>query len=175
MKMVKKCIIALAVVALMVTVVHADSPSIKKDGGWPSQYIAQTICKFDVLMEVGFYVQLKDCGDRELILKQEPCADIGKGDGDFPCYRGCEDIQVRANFKAVFGATLDKEGSILDKTSLYWANGKDQIDGSLGGDAWETLTICLDAWKAQLWHGNVPANSKPKVGEITINVKPPDS
>ena len=40
MKMVKKSIFALAVVALLVSVVHADDPSIKRDGDWPWTYKA---------------------------------------------------------------------------------------------------------------------------------------
>ena len=178
--MVKKCIIALAVVALMVTVVKADSPSIKKDGDWPWTYSKIDICKFNVYMEVGHYVQLKECHDRELVLEQVSCTDskedggLGKGEGDFPCYTGCEDIQVRANFPAIFGASLSKTGSILKETSLYWKDGDNTIDGSGGGDAWETLTICLDAWQARIWQAGT-ANSKTKVGEITISVKPPDT
>jgi hypothetical protein len=180
MKMVKKCIIALAVVALMVTVAKADDPAIKKDGDWPWTYSKIDICKFDVLMEVGHYVQLKECHKRELILEQVSCTDsvedggLGKSEGDFPCYKGCEDITVRANFPAVFGASLDKVGGILDKTSLYWKDGVNTINGSGSGDAWETLTVCLDAWKAKIWQAGT-ANSKTKVGEIRINVKPPDS
>jgi hypothetical protein len=179
MKMVKKCIIALAVVALLVTVVRADDPSIKKDGDWPWEYKKLDLCKFDVFMEIGHYVQLKECHKRELVLEQVPCAldkpeGLGKSDGDFPCYTGCEDIQVRANFPAIFGASLTKVGGILDKTALYWKDDIHTINGSGSGDAWETLTICMDAWKAAIWRAGA-ANSKTKVGEITINVKPPDS
>jgi hypothetical protein len=175
MKMVKKCMIALAVVALMVTVVCADDPSIKKDGDWPWTYKALDLCKFPVYMDVGHYVQLKECHKRELILKQLPCEGdkpdgLGKSAGDFPCYTGCEEIEVRANFPAIFGASLGNKSSILDKTDLYWKDGINQISP---GD-YQKLTICLDAWKAVLWKSASP-DSKLKVGEITINVKPPDT
>jgi hypothetical protein len=181
MKMVKKCIIALAVVALMVTFAKADDPIIKKDvDQWPWEYKAIDICKFDVLMEVGHYVQLKECHKRELIVQQVSCTDskedggLGKGEGDFPCFTGCEDIQVRANFPAVFGASLGAKHSVIDKSDLYWKDGNNTINGSGSGDAWETLTICLDLWKVKMWQAGV-ANTKMKIGEITINVKPPDS
>jgi hypothetical protein len=178
MKMVKKSIFALAVAALMISTVQAGDPVIKKDGDWPWSYQPIDLCKFPVYMDVGHYVQLKECNKRELILVQVPCdldkpEGLGKTEGDFPCYTGCEEIEVRANFPAIFGATLTKTGSILDQTELYWMDGKNSIDGSLGGEAWEKLTICLDAWKARIWQAG-QANAKTKVGEITINVKPPD-
>jgi hypothetical protein len=171
MKMVKKSIFALAVVALLVTVVHADDPTIKRDGDWPWTYKAIDLCKFPVYMDVGHYVQLKECHKRELKLKQVDCDSIGKGGGDFPCYSGCEEIEVKANFPAIFGAKLSKIGGILKDTSVYWTGDDNQIDGSTGG--WEKLEVCIDAWKAEIWRASEP-DDKLKVGELTINVKPPD-
>jgi len=169
--MVKKSIIALAVVALMVTVVQAGDPSIKKDGDWPWTYKAIDLCTMPVYMNVGHYVQLLECHKREIKLVQVDCGDIGKGGGDFPCYTDCEEIKVRANFPAIFGASLSKIGGILDKTAIYWKDDINQISGSTGD--WEKLTVCLDAWKAQVWKAASP-DTKLKVGELTINVKPPD-
>ena len=176
--MVKKCMIALAVVALMVTAVQAATPeeqpdnTIKRDGDWPWTYKAIDLCKMPVYMDVGHYVQLKECHKREIRLKQVDCDSIGKVLGDFPCYTDCEDIEVRANFPAIFGASLAKEGGILDKTSVYWKDDINQISGSTGG--WEKLTVCMDAWKAQIWKASKPQD-KVKVGVLTINVKPPDT
>jgi hypothetical protein len=172
MKMVKKCMIALAVVALMVTVVRAGDPVIKRDGDWPWTYKAIDLCKMPVYMNVGHYVQLKECHKREIKLQQVDCSSIGKGGGDFPCYTDCEDIEVRANFPAIFGAKLSKIGGILKDTSVYWKDDINQISGSTGG--WEKLTVCMDAWKAEIWKAAEP-DDKLKVGEITINVKPPDT
>jgi hypothetical protein len=171
MKMVKKCIIALAVVALMVTVVRAGDPVIKRDGDWPWTYKALDLCKFPVYMDVGHFVQLKECHKREIVLKQVDCESIGKGGGDFPCYTDCEDIEVRANFPAIFGASLSKIGGILTDTSVYWKDDINQISGSAD---YEKLTVCMDAWKAEIWKAASPSD-KLKVGEITINVKPPDT
>ncbi len=169
--MVKKCISALAVVALLITVVQAGDPAIKKDGDWPWTYKAIDLCKMPVWMDVGHYVQLKECHKRELKLVQVDCISIGKETGDFTCYSGCEEIEVRANFPAIFGGKLSKIGPILDKTSVYWKDDINQISGSTG--AWEKLTVCIDAWKAQIWKATSP-DDKTKVGELTINVKPPD-
>jgi hypothetical protein len=172
MKMVKKCIIALAFAALLVTTVQAADPAIKRDGDWPWTYKAIDLCKMPVYMDVGHYVQLKECNKRELKLKQVDCESIGKGGGDFPCYTDCEEIQVRANFPAIFGASLSKIGPILKDTKVYWKDDVNQISGSTGD--WEKLTVCMDAWKAEIWKAATP-NDKEKVGELTINVKPPDT
>ena len=169
--MLKRSIIALAIAALMIGSVKAGDPAIKKDGDWPWEYKALDLCKFPVYMDVGHYVQLKECHKRELILKQVTCTDISKEDGDFPCYTGCEEIEVRANFPAIFGASLAKTGPVLKDTSLYWKDGINQINGSAGD--WEKLTICLDAWKAEIWRAAEPTPNA-MVGEITINVKPPE-
>ena len=166
--MVKKCMIALAVVALMVTVVQAADPSIKRDGDWPWTYKAINLCTMPVYMDVGHYVQLKECHKRELKVSQIDCPS-GR---EFPCYSGCEEFEVRANFPAIFGASLSKIGDILKDTSVYWKDGINQISGSTGG--YEKLTVCLDAWKAEIWRAAEPSD-KLKVGELTINVKPPDT
>lgn len=173
--MVKKCIIALAVAALIVTTAQAGAPapdgSIKKDGDWPWEYKAIDLCTIPVYMDVGHYVQLKECHKREIKLVQVACSSIGRDSGDFPCYSDCEDIEVRANFPAIFGASLSKIGLILQDTSVYWKDDHNQISGSTGD--WEKLTICLDAWNAEIWRAAEPAENA-LVGEITINVKPPD-
>jgi hypothetical protein len=176
MKMLKKCIIALAVATLMATtVVQAGAPapsgSIKRDGDWPWTYKAIDLCTMPVYMDVGHYVQLKECHKREIKLVQVECDTIGRDSGDFPCYSDCEDIEVRSNFPAIFGASLTKIGPILQDTSLYWKDDLNQITGSTG--TWEKLTICLDAWNAEIWRAAEPAENA-IVGELTINVKPPD-
>jgi hypothetical protein len=170
--MLKRSIIALAIAALIAGSVQAGDPVIKRDGDWPWTYKAMDLCKFPVFMDVGHYVQLKECHKRELKLQQVDCESIGKDNGDFPCYSDCEDIEVKANFPAIFGANLTKIGPILKDTKVYWKGDDNQISGSTGD--WEKLTVCLDAWKAEIWRAAEPTPNA-KVGEITITVKPPDS
>jgi hypothetical protein len=182
MKMVKKCIIALAVVTLLVTVVNAQEyeTKIKHDKNqWPWEYKKLNLCKMPVYMQVGHYVQIKDCGDYELIVEQIPCEGerpegIGKGSGDFPCFTGCEEIKVRANFPAILGASLENKASLIDKSSLFWKDDKKVLIGGGSGDAWETFHICLDLWKVKMWQAGA-YNSKLKIADVVINVKPPES
>jgi hypothetical protein len=168
MKMVKKSIFALAVVALMVTAVQATDPSIKKDGDWPWTYKAITLCTMPVYMDVGHYVQMKECNKRELIVKQVDCT----GGREFPCYSGCEEFEVRANFPAIFGGDLKNLSGMIDGKSVWWKDDNNQINGSTGG--WEKLEVCVDFWKVQLWEAN-GRNDKTKVADLAITVKPPDT
>ena len=172
MKMVKKCIIALAFAALLATTVQAADPAIKRDGDWPFTFKAIDLCKFPVYMDVGHFVQLKECNKRELKLKQVDCESIGKGSGDFPCYDGCEEFQVRANFPAIFGGNLSNKHAVIDKIEVYWKDDINQISGSTGD--YEKLTVCVKAWKTQIWKASSP-DDKLKVADLTITVKPPDT
>jgi len=128
------------------------------------------LCKFPVSMEVGYFATIKECNKREIKLEQVDCRSIGR-DGDFPCYKGSDVIEVRANFPAIFNATIDKSGGdedILKEVNLYWENGVNTIQGGTG---WEELKLCLDAWGVEIWKSPV---GTVKVGEITIGVKPLD-
>ena len=149
----------------------------KTKEGWKKnedgcKYKPIDLCKFSVNMDVGHYVELKECNKRKIELKQVQCEEIGQANDKFPCYKGSDVIQVRANFPAIFNATIDKSSGdeeILEDVNLYWENGVNTIQGCTGG--WEELTLCLEAWGVDLWKFNV---GTVKVGEITIGVKPPD-
>ena len=97
--MIKKCLIAIAVVAMLATTVQAISVpdgSIKFDPqtdptGWPwtrtTVYDKYEICKIDVKLEVGYFVQIDDCGDIDALkLKQVNCDVIGQSSSKFPCH-----------------------------------------------------------------------------------------
>jgi hypothetical protein len=130
------------------------------------------ICKFPVSMEVGHFVQFSDCGKSKIELKQVACSEIGQAGNKFPCYEGCVTIKVRANYPAIFSASLNKSGGdedMLKEMNLYWENGVNTIQGGTG---WEELKLYLEAWDVEIWKftaGTV------KAGEITIKVKPKDT
>lgn len=169
MKMVKKCLIAIAVVALLATTVQGANP-MKFEGTWPWTKIYEPvgICTLPVYLEVGHYVQIKDCGDLEMKLVQVDCGEIDKGGDDFPCYAGCVSFDARANFLATFGANFNgSDVNIITDKNLSWPNG-DTI-GPDGG--WENLKLCMKAWKVALW-GSGQTSGTVKVGTITITVKP---
>jgi hypothetical protein len=179
MKMVKRMLIAIAVLAFVATSVQAlDYPSddpnytgpdatIKRDDSWPTEYIALELCDIPVLMDVGMYVQVKECDKRKIVLKQVTCTSIGKGKDDFPCYEGCDsDVEVRANFAAVLSTKLTKaEGSPIKDWEA-------SIDDPLipGDGVYKKVTVCVKAWKTEIW--NAGPGDEVKVGTVTLMVKP---
>ena len=150
----------------------------EKEGDWPCykgeepQYKPIEICKFPLSMEVGHYIQLKECRKRKITLVQVDCGSIGRGSGDFPCYKGSDVIEVRANFPAIFSASIEKNDGgedMLKEVNLYWENGVNTIQGN---GEWEELKLCLEAWKVKIWKSAVVGTVD--IGEITIDVRPPN-
>jgi len=175
--------IAIAVVALAATSTWAQTlgpvphtggginPAIKVNLetlniGWPFEFKALDLCSIPVYMNVGFFVQVENCVNKKIELKQVACADIGRNDKDWPCYLDCEDIRVRSNFEVRLGTKLKKEGSVIDKWEAYY-DGTDIINPL--GD-FETVTVCVRAWNAQLFL-QAPG-SQVRVGTLVITVKP---
>ena len=137
------------------------------------EYEPIDICKFPVSMEVGHFVQFRDCGKSKIELKQVACSEIGQAGDKFPCYEGCVTIKVRANFPAILNASLNKSGGdedMLKEMNLYWENGVNTIQGDTGD--WEEFKLYLEAWDVEIWKFTV---GTVKAGEITINVKPKDT
>jgi hypothetical protein len=179
MKMVKRMLIAIAVVALVATSAPAldvhdigspsneGSPKIKQDDSWPTEYIALAICEIPVLMDVGMYVQIKDCHKiDEIKLVQVKCDSIGQE--DFPCYSDCTKFKVRANFAAQMGTKLTKaDPSPIKDWKAYY---KDDNSTVPGDGEYHELEVCVDAWKTEIWTAS-PGDEVP-VGTLTITVKP---
>jgi hypothetical protein len=167
MKMVKRSLIAIAVLALLATTVQAADPNLKYDDHWPYEYIAIDICVMPVYMDVGMYVQLKECEKKKIELKQVDCAEIGKGSGDYPCYLDCEEFEIRANFEVKLGTKLTKDASTTIKE---WSANYDGDDTVPGDGNYYKRKVCVKAWKTEIWKA-APGDKVP-VGSLTITVKP---
>ena len=180
--MLKRTLIVIAVVALMATSAQALGPdphtgtwdkgqSIKvniqeMDIGWPFEYKALDLCVIPVYMHVGYFVQVFECHKRKIKLVQVECGDIGKGSGDWPCYKDCEDVQVRSNFEIKLGLKKEKVGSIIDQWTAYF-DGDSVVTPS---ESWQTVTVCVNAWKARLL--KTTPGTEIEVGKVILTVKP---
>jgi len=163
--MVKRMLIAIAVVALVATSVQAldysDNGKIKKDAGWPTEYVAVDLCTMPVVMDVGMYVQVFECENRIIKLVQVTCPE-GQA---FPCYSDCEDVEVRANFAAVFGLKLS-DPSISTNWNAYFDG-----DNTIPGDGiYHKITVCVDAWETEIWTAG--PGDEVSIGTLTLTVKP---
>jgi hypothetical protein len=182
LKMVKRTLIVIAVVALMATSAQALGPephtgtwdkqsSIKvnieeMDIGWPFEYKALDLCVIPVYMHVGYFVQVFECHKRKIKLVQVNCEDIGRKTSEWPCYSDCEDVKVRSNFEIKLGLKKEKVGSIIDQWKAYF-KGDDVVAPS---ESWKTVTVCVDAWKARLLKAT--PDTEVEVGKVILTVKP---
>ena len=178
--MIKRTLIAIAVVALLATSAHAaldihylpygDHHAVKVDGSenvrWPYEYKSLVVCNIPIKMHVGMYVQVQDCKKKKIILKQVNCSDIGKGDGDYPCYLGCVEFNVRANFDVKMGASLHKDGDTINEWSAYY-DGGDVVAGD--GD-YHGVKLCVKAWKTSIY--KAAPGDEVHVGSVDVTVKP---
>jgi hypothetical protein len=114
----------------------------------------------------GSFVQVEGCNERKIKLVQVECGDIGKGIGDFPCYKDCERIKIRANFEVKLGLKKEKIGDVIKYWQAYFS--RDAIVDASGN--WNEIVICVEAWKAKLYEN--ARGTQAKVGEVTISVKP---
>lgn len=189
----KRTLIAIAVVALLATSVngaitqwdflnHGDTTAVKVDGKeskefrWPYQIIYQelTVCNIPIKMKVGMFVQVKDCKKKKIVLEQVSCTDLdqvtggkvgNKNASDYPCYWGCVDFDVRANFPVQLGLKLNKGDMIPDSTAYYDGDNTVPDDGN-----WKNIKVCVAAWKAQIYKAK-PGDDV-SVGSVDITVKP---
>jgi len=190
-EMLKRTLIAVAVVALLAASAQAYGPEaetgkqgdhqgfkihpIEMDIFWPFvEYQAIDLCAIPIKMEVGIFVQVFECHKRKITLKQVDCGDIGKNpNADWPCYKGCDDVKIRANFDVKIGTRrVNDRTDILDnnKFSTY-VEGGNTVDAGAG---WTTITVCAKAWRAKLYNLTVvgTAGEKITVGSLIVTVKP---
>lgn len=181
----KRTLIAIAVVALLATSVNAaiedpyyfsagDFHAVKVDGKdtptfrWPYtvSYNALTICNIPIKMKVGMFVQINKCKDKKILLEQVNCADIGQGADKYPCYLGCVNFDVRANFPVKLGSSLHKEGDIIGDWSAYYDGG----DTVPGDGEWHPIKLCVKAWSTKLYKAQ--PGDEVSVGNVDVTVKP---
>jgi hypothetical protein len=198
MKMVKRTLIAMTVIALLATVSWADwveDPFTDYNLGWPNggnytavkvegkdtyekdflwpyeisiSYKPLIICNIPVTMEVGMYVQIDKCKDLKLALAQDDCGELGIAADKYPCYWGCVDFKVRSNFDVMLGAEFHQDGDILAE-----ANTEVYYDSGnpvTGDGDYHDVKLCMKAWSAAIYKAT-PGETI-GVGNIDITVKP---
>jgi hypothetical protein len=174
--MVKKSIIAIALMSMLATVSFAQSTQVpgqfKIDGKWPVTcvYTPIEICRIPVVLEVGMFIEIENCSTKKIVLKQVSCP----SGQSFPCYKGCVEIKVRANFEAQLGLKLYKVGSVITNWKAYFT-----IDGGVtqastwivtGDGNWNTVSVCVEAWDANIYAA--APGTQVAVGEVGVTAMP---
>ncbi len=171
--MVKKSIIAIALLAMLTSVSFAQlntpdpniTSGIKFDSGkWPvtCTYTPIQVCEVPVYIQIGMFIKIANCGNG-IVMKEIACP-AGK---DFPCYHGCITLQVYNNFCVILKEKFTSTSSVLvDGSKLfpskpgtgykaYFTNGegdaKDTITVPCKTDNYNGVELCVDATGANIW------------------------
>ena len=152
----KKALFAVAAVALLA--VAAQAGEIKYHE-WPCTPTPQEITTIPVVMDVGYWVRIKDQDKLKITLSQDAIHD----------YSGCTNANVETNSCLTFSCSISKvsvNGSVVVPGDYSCSVSPANIDAPGG-----TLTVCAKIAKADL--SKVPGGSKGvHVANVTVKVVP---
>jgi len=149
----KKTLVAMAVVALLAVGVQAGEI---KTHDWPCSFVSLEITSIPVVMDIGYYVRIKDQDKLKIKLVQDE-ADIHK-------FKGCVDMVVESNFNLVLSASISKTGAIDGDYSV-------SLDPSSANKGSTTVKVCATLTKANLT-GQEAGTKDVQVATVKIKVKP---
>jgi len=149
--MVKKSLFAVAAVALLAVAAQAGEIKIHE---WPCEFIFQEVAQIPVVMDVGFWVKIKDQDKLKIKLSQKSIHE----------YEGCTDINVECNFNITMSCSISATGAV---PGSYSCSINPASLSAPGG----TATVCAKLKDADL--SKTPGGSKGvHVATVTIKVKP---
>ena len=152
----KKVLFAVATVALLA--VAAQAGEIKYHE-WPSTPTPQEITTIPVVMDVGYWVLIKDQDKLKIELKQDAIHD----------YSGCTNVVVQTNSDLTFSCSISKisqDGSVVVPGDYSCSVSPANLDAPGG-----TLAVCAKIAKADL--SKVPGGTKGvHVANVTVKVVP---
>lgn len=152
--MLKKSLFVVAAVTLLAVAAQAGEIKIHN---WPTSYIPQEVTEIPVLMDVGYWVSIKDQDKLKIKLQQKNIHE----------YEGCTDIKVSCNFELTLSTSI----------SPVKVDGNNVIDGKysssvspadLGVGLEQTATVCAKILEANL--STVTGGTK-DVHVATVKVK----
>lgn len=152
----KKQLFAVAAVVLMAVVAQAGEIKYHE---WPCAPIAQEITTIPVVMDVGFWVRIKDQGDLRIKLSQD----------SIHTYSGCTTAVVETNSCLTFSCSISRvtiDGSAVVPGDYSCSVSPANIDAPGG-----SLTVCARIANADL--SRVPGGTKNvHVANVTVRVVP---
>lgn len=121
---------------------------------WPTQFIPQEVTTIPVVMDVGFFIRIKDQDKLKIKLLQKAISE----------YEGCTDMVVEANFNMTLTCSIAGTGAIAGDYSCTVAPANLDAPGG-------TVTVCAKLKDANLT--TVPGGTKNvHVATVTIKVIP---
>jgi hypothetical protein len=152
----KKALFVVAAAALLA--ISAQAGEIKFHE-WPVAPIPQEIATIPVVMDVGYWVKIKDQDKLKIVLKQD----------DIHTYSGCVDATVETNTALTFSSSIAKVKK--DGTDVVPGDYSSTVSPADIEAPGGKLTICAKLTKADL--SKVPGGTKNvHVASVTIKVIP---
>jgi hypothetical protein len=151
--MLKRALVAVTMAALLTVGVQAGEI---KTHNWPTTFVALEITSIPVVMDIGYYIRIKDQDKLRIKLVQDEL-DIHK-------FTGCVDMVVESNFNLVLSATISKTGAIAGDYSVSLDPGTAQAGST-------TVKVCATLMNAVLT-GQLAGTKDVQVATVKIKVKP---
>jgi hypothetical protein len=149
----KKTLVAMAVVALLAVGVNAGEI---KTHDWPCQFVSLEITSIPVVMDIGYYIRIKDQDKLKIKLVQDE-QDIHK-------FKGCVTMVVESNFNAVLSASISKTGAVDGDYSV-------SLSTSAANKGSTNVEVCATLTKAALQMQDAGSRDV-LVANVKIKVKP---
>jgi hypothetical protein len=150
----KKVLFAVAAVALLAVTAGAGEIKIHE---WPCQFVPQEVTTIPVVMDVGYWIKVKDQDKLRIKLTQKT----------IHSYEGCVDVVIETNTNITVSAKITSTGAVPGDYSVKVNGGGSAPVDAPGG----TVTICAYLEKADL--SKTPGGSKDvHVATVSVRVVP---
>ena len=152
--MLKKSLFVVAAVAMLAATAHAGE---FKTHSWPTTYVPQEVTDIPVVMDVGYWVAIKDQDSLKIKLEQES---VHK-------YSGCATMTIECNFDLTLSCSIAAVADAKVTGSLGVNITSDPNIYAPGGQA----TVCASLSNAVLT-GSTGGTTNVPVATVTIKVVP---
>ena len=150
--MLKKSLFAVAVVAMLAVMGQAGEI---KTHQWPTGgYVPMEITEIPVVMDVGYWVKIKDQDKLKIKLNQNSIHE----------YEGCDDMKVECNFNVILSCSISANGNVPGKYSCSLSETAINSPGA-------TIDVCAKLKDADL--SKTPGGTNGiQVATVVISVVP---
>lgn len=149
----KGCLTTAAILAILTVGVQAGEI---KTHDWPCQFVPLEITSIPVVMDVGYFVKIKNQDSLRIKLVQD--------EQEIHTFKGCVDMNVESNFNLTLSASISKTGAIDGSYTV-------SLDPTECNAGTTIVKVCATLKNANLT--GQPAGTKDvQVATVKIKVKP---
>jgi hypothetical protein len=151
----KKALFAVVVVALLAAMAPAGEV---KSHEWPCEFVPVELMQIPVLMDIGYWIRVKDQGDYHIHLSQE----------SIHVYSGCVKVPVETNTKIELSVSITATGKVGGNYSA------EVTENAIMDPPGATAKICAKLTDADLYSGGAVKGGQKdvKVATVILKVRP---